>query len=148
MKLRIAAAALLLAACDGGRGSNVADPATNATAAEQGTGAAQANSAVAPPSMPACPFRETEGWGGAIEGGRLIVNGVVDLQMAGFRPALTERAGASAGTLALDLALAAEPNAPVSDRVRYERSGASGYRRGEIWCGGERIAEFQIVSID
>lgn len=141
-----AAAMLLLASCDAGA-PDPAAPEKNGAIPETES-AVPANDVVAAgPAMPACPFRETRGWGGAIEGGRLVINGVVDLQMAGFRPALTER-GASGGTLALDLALAPEPNAAVSDRVRYERSGGAGLRRGEIWCGGERIAAFDIHTID
>lgn len=149
MRMWIAAAvALLVAACDAGDGSNEA-AAGATTAGENMTASERPETAAATaPAMPSCPFRRTEGWGGAIENGRLVVNGVVDLQMAGFRPALTERPDAGAGTLALDLALAPEPNAAVTDRVRYERAGARGYRRGEIWCGGERIAAFDIVTID
>ena len=140
-----AAAALLLAGCDSGAPDR-ARPERNSAAEPEETASANA-AASAAPAMPTCPFRETTGWGGAIEGGRLVVNGVVDLQMAGFRPALTERSVAG-GTLALDVALAPEPNAAVSDRVRYERPGTSGLRRGEIWCGGERIATFDIYTID
>lgn len=140
------AVGLLLAGCDPG-GSDRASPQANAATSEADASAPADVAASAAPAMPACPFRETRGWGGAIEGGRLVVNGAVDFQMAGFRPALTER-GASGGTLALDLALAPEPNAAVSDRVRYERPGAAGLRRGEIWCGGERIADFAIHTID
>ena len=133
---------LALAACGGGgdekaAGANAAASAANASV--------QANAAEA--QMPACPFRQTHRWAGSVEGGRVLVTGNVDLMMAGFRPALTPRADASPGTLALDLALAPEANAPVEDLARYEGSGG-GYRRGEIWCGGERIASFDMVSVN
>ena len=134
---------LALAGCGGGEeekaaGANAAATVSNTAEAAGANGAA----------MPACPFRETSEWAGSTEGGRLLVTGRVDLQMAGFRPALTERAGAAPGTLALDLALAPEPTAPVADVARYERSGAPRYGRGEIWCGGERIAQFDMVHVD
>ena len=149
MALRIAVAfavGLALAACDTERNKPAADANAAAAAANAAEGAQNAGAERA--QMPACPFRRTSGWGGSVEGGRVLVNGLVDLQMAGFRPALTERPGASAGTLALDLALAPEPSAPVTDRARYDGRAASRYRRGEIWCGGERIAAFDIAVID
>lgn len=145
MTLRHLAAAaafgLVLAGCspageDKSTGTDAASPAANRTE--------QANAAAA--DGPACPFRQTRDWIGSVEGGHVRVNGLVDLQMAGFRPALTERAGGS-GTLALDLALAPAPGEPVSDRARYERQGAPAFRRAEIWCGGERIAQIDMIVV-
>jgi hypothetical protein len=97
------------------------------------------------PALAACPFRETGGWAGSVEGGRLLVTGTVDLQMAGFRPTLTPREG---GAAAFDLALVPEPQAAVTGEVRYEASGGIASRRGEIWCGGEKIADFDVVMVD
>ena len=134
---------LALAGCGSGNDEEKAAGA-NAVAAA----ANEAETADGGAAMPACPFRDTSQWAGSTEGGRLLVTGQVDLQMAGFRPALTERPGAAPGTLALDLALAPEPTAPVTDVARYERSGGPGYGRGEIWCGGERIAQFDMVNVN
>jgi hypothetical protein len=134
---------LCLAACDAGD----APTTENATGAADQAGNATANAAGGDALLPPCPFENTRGWAGSVEGGRLLVTGNVDLQMAGFRPALTERQGTAPGTIALDLALAPEANAAVSDLARYERRGAPSYRRGEIWCGGERIAGFDIVVV-
>ena len=132
---------LMLAACgSGGTESGAADPAANesanATADEQSQ-----------PKLAACPFRETRDWQGSVTGGRVLVNGKVDLQMAGFEPALTPRAGGSGGsggTLVLDLTLAPKANG-LSDSARYEAAGR--YSRAEIHCGGERIAEINIVQV-
>lgn len=132
-----------LSACGGG------DRETAPEAPELVTNVVTPESAERPrtaPTMEDCPFRDTSEWVGSVEGGRVLVNGRVDLMMAGFRPELTKRPGASAGTLALDLALAADPQAAVNDRVRYEASGS--YRRGEIWCGGERIAAFDMIVVE
>lgn len=138
---------LSVAACgSGGAPAPANDAAAGPEQADAGAGTV-ANKG-AGDLLPPCPFENTTRWAGSIEGGRLLVTGNVDLQMAGFRPALTERSGGSPGTLALDLALAPEPNAAVTDLARYERSGARGYRRGEVWCGGARIAEFEIVAVD
>ena len=137
---------LWLSACGGDAGGNrSAAPAANEAAAANAS--AGAETAAAQPAVPACPFRRTQEWIGSVEGGRVLVTGTVDLQMAGFRPALTERPGAAAGTLALDLALTPEPNAPVTDLARYERRGAPSYRRGEVWCGGQRIAAFDMIHV-
>jgi hypothetical protein len=138
-----AALLLCLAACDSGDRSapaaeNAAEPADREEAANAAGGGGL---------LPPCPFENTERWAGSVEGGRLLVTGNVDLQMAGFRPALSERPEAAPGTIALDLALTPEPNAAVTDLARYERRGAPAYRRGEIWCGGERIADFDIVVV-
>lgn len=141
------ASALLLAGCGEGGQSNGAAPEANEATPTGNAAVADAGAPAAAPRPAACPFRGTEGWGGAIEGGRLVVNGAVDLQMAGMRPTLTPRPGAGGGSLAFDLTLAPEPSAPITDRVRYEGPGGA-WRRGEIWCGGERIAEFDIVAID
>lgn len=132
----IAAALLALAGCGDGGAPEAEAPVENAATeapAEQA-------------SLPDCPFRETGDWTGSIEGGRLLITGTVDLQMAGFRPALTERES-SGGVVALDLALAPEPQAAVTDQARYERNGAAPARFGEIWCGGKRIARFDIIQV-
>jgi hypothetical protein len=138
---------LWLSACGGGGEPETApDPAAAAGKAaepETGNGAPAAQAA---PAMPDCPFRDTSEWVGSVEGGRVLVNGRVDLMMAGFRPELSRRPGAPAGTLALDLALAPDPQAAVNDRARYQAAGS--YRRGEIWCGGERIAGFDMIMVE
>jgi hypothetical protein len=134
---------LWLSACGGGDRETAPEPpeaATNAVAPES------AERPRAAPTMEDCPFRDTSEWVGSVEGGRVLVNGRVDLMMAGFRPELSPRPGAPAGTLALDLALAPDPQAAVNDRVRYEASGS--YRRGQIWCGGERIADFDMIVVE
>jgi hypothetical protein len=134
-RLALMALALALAAC-------TAEPPPAANDSE--ANAAEAAEAAEPASLPSCPFRSTGGWAGSVEGGRLLVTGTVDLQMAGFRPTLTPREGA--GT-AFDLALVPEAQAAVTDRVRYEGAPLGG-AAGEIWCGGEKIADFDIVRID
>ena len=131
------AMAIGLAGCGGS--APTADPATE-KAAET------ANSASAKAPLPSCPFREIKDLKGSIEGGRLLVTGRVDLMMAGFRPQLTPRESGP-GVLALDLALVPEANAGVSDVLRYERSGVARTPRGEIWCGGERFAGFDMILV-
>ena len=143
-----AALGLGLAACGGGDGGNQAAAGNAASAPDNEVASANRQAPASGPALTACPFRRTHNWIGSVEGGRVLVNGNVDLQMAGFRPALTERAGAASGTLALDLALAPEANAAVSDLARYERRGVPAYRRGEVWCGGERIAAFDMIQVD
>ena len=110
MKFSCSAAvlALFLLACGSGEGERAADGANQAAA----NAAAANESAAAEPGAAACPFRRTREWVGSVERGHVRINGYVDVQMAGFRPALTERAGAAPGTLALDLAFA-EPLDPV-----------------------------------
>jgi hypothetical protein len=131
---------LMLAACgSGGTESGAADPAANESA--NATAAVDEQNQ---PKLAACPFRETRDWQGSVTGGRVLVNGKVDLQMAGFEPALTPRAGGSGGTLVLDLTLAPKANG-LSDSARYEAAGR--YSRAEIHCGGERIAEINIVQV-
>ena len=147
MKQMTLVLALALAGCGSG-GGNQAGSAGNAAAPANEAAAANASAPASGPAIAGCPFRRTHNWIGSVEGGRVLVNGNVDLQMAGFKPALTERAGAAPGTLALDLALAPEPNAAVTDLARYERRGVPAYRRGEIWCGGERIAAFDMILVD
>ena len=155
MRVLIIAAALALAGCgtgvgEGGDAANEGAAAANEASANATADAGAANMATAATGAPAalgpCPFRDTSGWNGSIEGGRLQVGGQVDLMMAGMRPNLAERAGGG-DTLALDLTLVPEAQA-LSNRASYERTGARGYRRGEIWCGGERIADFDIIQID
>lgn len=139
--LGLAAFLLCLAACESGEVPQANNEATGPASNEATTNAAGGN------LLPPCPFENTRGWAGSIEGGRLLVTGNVDLQMAGFRPSLTEREGGAPGTLALDLTLAPEPNAAVTDLARYERIGVRGYGRGEIWCGDARLATFDIVNV-
>ncbi|HET9426912.1 MAG TPA: hypothetical protein VFO69_00990 [Allosphingosinicella sp.] len=131
-----AAAALALGACgsqpSADEGNATIDPSVNRVEAKA--------------ALPSCPFQEIHELKGSIEGGRLLVTGRVDLMMAGFKPQLSPRAGGS-GTLALDLALVPEANAGVSDVLRYERTGVPAYPRGEIWCGGERLASFDMILV-
>jgi hypothetical protein len=133
----LAGLSMALAGCGGEAPSNESAAAPAAQAA---------NEASAEPSLPSCPFRSTANWRGSVEGGRLLVTGQVDLMMAGFRPELSPRSGAS-GVLALELRLAPDPTAAVNDQVRYERSGSPSYRQGQIWCGGERIATFEVINV-
>ena len=137
VRLAALALALALAACGSGTPSVDDSAAANAV---QTTAAAEA------PALAACPFRDTGSWAGSVEGGRLLVTGTVDLQMAGFRPTLTPRPGE--GAAAFDLALVPEPQAAVTSEVRYEASGGVASRRGEIWCGGDKIADFDVVVVD
>ena len=138
------ACGLMLAGCGADRddkaGANAAAVAANESAKAGGNTVAG--------GLSDCPFRRTHDWIGSVEGGHVRVNGYVDLQMAGFRPELTPRPGAAGGTIAFDLALVPAPNAPVEDHVRYERRGAPAYRRAEIWCGGERIAGFDMIVVN
>lgn len=134
------AVCIALAACDAG---GDAGPAANDAAVERNVAAETTQAGAA---LPPCPFRETGNWAGSVRGGRLLVTGNVDLQMAGFRPMLSPRSSAPP-TAAFDLALAPEAGAAVSNEVDYEATGTPAYRRGEIWCGGERIAEFEIVAV-
>jgi hypothetical protein len=136
-----------LAAC--GSGEN-GDPAGNGANRAEAADAAAENAAAeaATGETPPCPFRQTREWVGSVERGHVRINGYVDVTMAGFRPALTEREGAAAGTLALDLAFAPAPNEPINDHARFERTGAPSYRRAEIWCGGERIEAFDMIVVN
>ena len=95
--------------------------------------------------LPSCPFQEIHELRGSIEGGRLLVTGRVDFMMAGFKPQLTERPGAAG--VALDLALVPDSQAGVSDTLRYIRNGVGRSSTGEIWCGGERLATFDITLV-
>lgn len=148
----LAALVLALAACGGSETPPAANQSAEANAAGTSTNeaAAAANrvGASAPAGLTGCPFHQTQDWTGSVEGGRVLVTGRVDLQMAGFRPALTERPGSGGGTLALNLALVPEPNAPVTPEARYERRGGPSYARGEIWCGNQRIAAFNMIHVD
>ena len=138
--IAVAAAAFFVAGCGAG-GDDAAQEPDNVSNAAQ----AEAKAA-GTPALARCPFRETSDWAASSEGGRVLVTGQVDLQMAGFRPTLTERSSGG-GTLALDLALVPEPNAAVTERVRYESGGGGGLRRVEIWCGDERIEAVDTVVI-
>ena len=63
---------------------------------EQATNAPEAVATAAPDAgnqakkaaLPACPFQQTRDWHASIENGRILVNGRVDLLMAGFKPTL------------------------------------------------------------
>jgi hypothetical protein len=134
--LTVAALALVAGACN-------SQPASegNVTDANKAGDAPQAKT-----KLPPCPFQEIHELKGSIEGGRLLVTGRVDLMMAGFKPQLTERPNGG-GVLALDLALIPESQASVSDVLRYERSGVARYPRGEIWCGGQRLATFDMILV-
>ena len=138
--MRWAAALLLLpaTACGGPNETPANDMAATSTEV--------ANAATAEPALPPCPFSNTSGWAGSVEGGRLLVTGEVDLQMAGFEPTLTPRSAAP-GVTAFDLALTPEAGAAVTDQVRHEQPGSAAHRRGEVWCGGERVASFNIVVV-
>lgn len=135
---RMAAIALglSLAACDGaappGEGNQAATPEAQAVKAE-------------PPKL-SCPFRELQGWKGSIEGGRLLVTGSVDVQMAGMKPQLVERPGGPP-VARFDLSLESAPGEPVSGTVRLERRGAPAYRRGEVYCGGKLLTSFDMVLV-
>lgn len=133
------ALALMLSACGGG------GDATSANIAASEGNQATSDVAAAEPKLPACPFRETE-WKASVTAGELLVNGTVDVMMAGFEPTLTRREG-SPGSYAFDLALVPTPGAAVNDRVRYEESGVAGRSRAEIYCGGERIAAVDVVLV-
>jgi hypothetical protein len=138
------ALALGLVACDPGSGDTPKADAEAVVANE--VAAASADPAEPETSKAqACLFRETENWKGSIEGGRLLVTGTVDLQMAGMKPQLTERPRAGSGAMAFDLALVPAAGEPVTDKARYERSGVAAARTGEIYCGGERIASFDMI---
>jgi hypothetical protein len=143
---------LCLAACgpggEAGNAQNAANEAAAEPAAGNDTAAAAGNAtAAAGPAFPGCPFRETTNWVGSIEGGKLLVNGNVDLLMGGFKPQLTERAGSAPPVLRLDLALAPGGTTELSNKVRYEKSGSPTYRRGEIYCGGEQVAAFDMILV-
>ena len=122
--------------------STAANESANAAAAEPELNSAETRAVAA-----ACPFRRTRDWVGSVERGHVRINGTVDVQMAGFRPTLTERSGAGGGALALDLAFAPAPGEPISDHVRFERLGAPPYRQAEIWCGGEVIERIDMTVV-
>lgn len=90
-----------------------------------------------------CPFTVTRGWYAQIENSRFSVDGQVDFQMAGYQPALKKRPSAEAGTIALDLALEAEPGAAVSPAAHYEEPLSRAYNRVQIYCGGKQVASFE-----
>jgi len=144
-----AALGLCLVACGGG-GRDM--PANNAAVGEvsanrAASAAAALNGATIAPALPPCPFQATSNWIGSIENGRLNVTGHVDLQMAGFQPTLTERRSSAADTIAFDLALSPVAGAAVTDLARYQRGGVSPYRHGEVYCGGRRIARFDMILV-
>jgi hypothetical protein len=139
-----AALGLWLAGCGpaGDDRSAETNAAANAAAAEPELKSAETRADVA-----ACPFRRTRDWVGSVERGHVRINGTVDVQMAGFRPTLTERPGTGGGALALDLAFAPAPGEPINDHVRFERTGAPPYRQAEIWCGGEVIERIDMTVV-
>lgn len=94
------------------------------------------------PKLPPCPFRNTSDWHASIENGRLLVNGEVDLLMAGFKPTLTPRGGGD-----FDLSLEPEQGAVVNDRARYEAPATASYRQVRIYCGGEPIETIDVVHV-
>ena len=141
LSLASIAVCLALSACGGGDA-----PVNEAAANETAAGNETADAGKAKAELPACPFRKTSGWAASLEGGRLLVTGTVDLQMAGFTPALTVRSSAPP-TIALDLALKPDPTAAVSPDARYEATGHSGARNVEIWCGGERIHSIDVIVV-
>ena len=147
MTLRNLAAAAALCLCLTACGPDSDTPSTQANTAGKLVTEPELNSAETRAGVAACPFRRTRDWVGSVERGHVRINGTVDVQMAGFRPALTERAGTGGGTLALDLAFASAPGEPISDHVRYERTGAPPYRQAEIWCGGEVIERIEMTVV-
>lgn len=145
-RLAVIALALGLAACDSGTGADNAALANQAATApaEADSGSAEAGTE---PALAACPFRKTRDWHASIMEGDLLINGKVDLMMAGFKPVLTKREAAAPGAIALDLALVPETGAVVSNSARYEAKRVPRYARAEIYCGGERIAEVAMVHV-
>lgn len=146
-----AALALAPAACGGasqdGQSNDAVAARPAATANRAASAAAMLNGATVAPALPPCPFQTTGNWIGAIENGRLNVTGRVDLQMAGFRPTLTERRSSGADTIAFDLTLSPVSGAAVTDIARYQRGGASPWRSAEVYCGGRRIARFDLIQV-
>lgn len=129
-------APLLLLAC----GQNAAPPAEQNAAAAEAPAAEKAE-------LPACPFKKTSNWVASLERGKVLVNGTVDLMMAGFKPQLMPRAGAARGVLALELSLVPETGAVVNSNARYEQTGVPPYKRLEVWCGGEQIAGVNMIVV-
>lgn len=145
----VIALALGLAACNSGGDGAGAENAALANQAATAPAAAgnEAAQAGAGPTLAACPFRKTRDWKASIMGGNLLVNGKVDLMMAGFKPVLTKREAATPGAIALDLALVPERGAAVSNSARYEEKSVPRYSRAEIYCGGERIVEVAMIHV-
>lgn len=131
--------ALVLAGCSPQQ--EASNEAASAGAAEQQAKAEQKA------ALPSCPFNRTSDWHASIENGRILVNGRVDLMMAGFRPTLTPRAQAGPGAIAFDLSLKQEEGAVVDERPRYEGSVSGRYGKAEIYCGGELIETIGVVHI-
>ncbi|GAA4828016.1 hypothetical protein GCM10023232_28100 [Sphingosinicella ginsenosidimutans] len=145
------ALALLVAGCSNGGSAELANGAAGGNGAPAGNRAAAAaaslDGSTVAPALPPCPFERTREWIGAIENGRLNVTGRVDLQMAGFRPTLTERRASGPGTIAFDLTLSPAAGAAVTDVARYQRAGVSPYRTAEVYCGGRRIASIRLIQV-
>ena len=144
-KVAVIALALGLAACNSGTGDGTGSD--NAALANQAATGNASTDAGGEPALGACPFRKTRDWHASIMGGDLLINGKVDLMMAGFKPVLTKREAASPGAIALDLTLVPETGAVVSNKARYEAKRVPRYARAEIYCGGERIAEVAMVHV-
>ncbi len=143
MRNRWTAASLILlaAACSSPQSENQAQP---DEPAPNGPGSGSEAKGDGKAGEIACPFRQLQDLRASISGGRLLVTGRVDFMMAGFKPQLSPRPGSS-GPAILDLDLVPEPQAPISDTLRFERSGVSAARSGEIWCGGEKLTDFSIM---
>ena len=141
--------ALLAAGCGGGQGPGAGAEKEQRSAVDNRAARAVAglDGATVAPALPPCPFERTREWIGAIENGRLNLTGRVDLQMAGFRPTLTERRSSGPDTIVFDLALSPEAGAAVTDVARYQRAGASPYRTAEVYCGGRRIASIRLIQV-
>lgn len=98
-------------------------------------------------ALPACPFGQTGDWHASLENGRILVNGRVDLMMAGFKPTLAPRQQASPGAIAFDLSLQQQEGAVVDERPRYEGRVSGRYSKAEIYCGGKLIQTIDVVQI-
>lgn len=144
----VVALGLMVGACGAG-GEEAATDNAAAVAQNDAIAVAAADAArdTSPdPALPSCPFRETQGWQASVTNGELLVNGQVDMMMAGFTPTLTRREG-TAGAFLLDLALVPDATAAVNDLVRYEESGVPRHPRLEIYCGGELIETVDVVLV-
>lgn len=144
-------AAGLLAACGSDVGGEVgtnqaAADATVANGSVSAEGADDSTANAGAKAEMACPFRNLRDVQGSIEGGRLLVTGMVDAIMAGYTPALIRRtSGGTAGVTTLDLTMGGEPGDITNMVIRHTESGVPVTSRGEIWCGGERLAQFDMI---
>lgn len=142
-------AAGLLASCGSDVGGEVGtnQAAADAAVANGSVGAEGADdSTTSAKAEMACPFRNLRDVQGSIEGGRLLVTGLVDAIMAGYTPLLTRRtSGGTAGVTTLDLTMGSEPGDITNMQIRHVEAGVPITSRGEIWCGGERLAQFDMI---